>query len=87
MTLKLIDAWYAGIVEGARRSAEAWRAMKIWRALWNVMTALNLATVPDPSKGVRRKTPHTAPRDLAGSVKRRLGQAMRAGCGYQGTCA
>jgi hypothetical protein len=56
VTLDLVDDWYAGIVKGAG-VREAWRAMKIWRALWNIMKAMNIATIADPSKGVRRKTP------------------------------
>ena len=57
-----LDAWYAALLEtvGVR---EAHRAMKIWRALYNVATTLDRAdgaryvTRRDPSLGIRRETP------------------------------
>ncbi|SEE05779.1 hypothetical protein SAMN05444161_4741 [Rhizobiales bacterium GAS191] len=57
VTLETLDEWYAALLEhiGVR---EAHRAMKIWRALWQVCGALKLCNpANDPSKGIRRVTP------------------------------
>ena len=59
VTFPEIDDWYAEVLASAG-VREAWRAMKIWRALWNVAAAMRLCVRDsDPSKGVRRKTPKT----------------------------
>jgi hypothetical protein len=57
VTLEALDRWYADmLVEIGVR--EAYRAMKIWRALWQVCGALRLCDPDnDPSWGVRRVTP------------------------------
>lgn len=57
VTFEIIDQWYAALLElvGVR---EAHRAMKIWRALWQVLASMNYCDKDrDPSQGVRRKTP------------------------------
>jgi hypothetical protein len=50
------DAWYRSIVDG-KGVRERWRALKIWRALWQTMIALGYCRKPDPSKAIRRETP------------------------------
>lgn len=71
VTLQDVDLWYGGDPDNAEIKGllqrvgvrEAHRAMKIWRALWNVAAALARAdgeryvTAKDPSLGIRRKTP------------------------------
>jgi GNAT superfamily N-acetyltransferase len=66
-----LDAWYGGDPSDAAIAGllgsigvrEAHRAMKIWRALWNVLSALKrddgerYAVGRDPSLGIRRETP------------------------------
>lgn len=66
-----LDRWYGGdpndpAVKGLLGSIgvrEAHRAMKIWRALWNVLASLKrddgarYVTGEDPSLGIRRETP------------------------------
>jgi len=56
VVLAQIDAWYRSIVAG-KGVREGWRALKIWRALWQVMIALGYCHKPDPSKAIRRATP------------------------------
>lgn len=56
IVLAQVDAWYRKIVSG-KGVREGWRAMKTWRALWGVMTALGYCHKPDPSKAIRRETP------------------------------
>jgi hypothetical protein len=56
IVLAQLDAWYRSIVEG-KGVREGWRALKIWRALWQAMIALGYCTKPDPSKAIRRETP------------------------------
>jgi hypothetical protein len=51
-----LDRWYASIL-AAKGVREAHRAMKIWRALFVVATALHKTVALDPSRGIRRKTP------------------------------
>jgi hypothetical protein len=57
VTLETLDAWYSAMLAdlGVR---EAHRAMKIWRALWQVCGAFKLCDPQsDPSWGIRRITP------------------------------
>ena len=57
VTFDVVDEWYAMLL-ATRGVNEAFRAMKIWRALWQVSAAMKLcAGDNDPSAGVRRKTP------------------------------
>jgi hypothetical protein len=56
IVLAQIDAWYRSIVDG-KGVREGWRALKIWRALWQTMIALGYCRKPDPSKAIRRETP------------------------------
>ena len=56
-TLDRLDKWYALMLR-EKRVREAHRAMKIWRALWQVAAAMNYCDKDkDPSVGIRRKTP------------------------------
>jgi hypothetical protein len=57
VTLPILDKWYFGIVEDAGVH-EAFRAMKIWRALWQAAASLKYCDKDaDPSLGIRRVTP------------------------------
>jgi hypothetical protein len=52
-----VDAWYAKVLREAG-VREAWRAMKIWRALWQAVAPMKYCHKnEDPSSGVTRKTP------------------------------
>jgi hypothetical protein len=71
VALEDVDIWYGGDpfdptvkgLLGEHGVREAHRAMKIWRALWNVLMTIKredrerYATGKDPSLGIRRKTP------------------------------
>ena len=57
VTLEHIDAWYHAL-KVMKSVSEAHRAMKIWRALWNVAAAMHYCSAEqDPSFGIRRETP------------------------------
>ena len=88
VTLEHLDRWYHGI-KAKKGVNEAFRAMKIWRALYKVLASMHssdggrLASGPDPSLAVRRETPK--PRDQIwneGEVVRYVKGAWRAG--YKG---
>lgn len=52
-----LDAWYSKLLAD-KSIATAHRAVKIWRALWRVVAAMNYCERErDPSLGIRRKTP------------------------------
>jgi len=54
ITLEMLDGWYARLVQ-KKGIGEAGRAMKIWRALYNVMAAMKLCPVgQDPSLAIRK---------------------------------
>lgn len=57
VTFEHMDAWYASMM--ARKSVrESHRAMKIWRALWQVAASMHYCIAEaDPSFGIRRQTP------------------------------
>lgn len=67
VALEDLDAWYAALIDKASKAyvgvREAHRAMKIWRALFKVLTTLKRAdgefycVGQDPSLGIRRQTP------------------------------
>ncbi len=95
-----LDLWYGGdplnpAVKGLLGTIgvrEAYRAMKIWRALWNVMRSLKRAsgdryvTGDDPSLSIRRQTPK--PRQATwreGEAVRLVKRAWR--MGYRGLAA
>lgn len=88
VTLEFLFRWYHGI-KGKNGVNEAFRAMKIWRALYKVLASMHssdggrLAAGPDPSLAIRRETPK--PRDQVwteGEVVRLVKGAWRAG--YRG---
>lgn len=66
---------------------EAWRTIKIWRALWNVVAAMGYAGAKrDPSRGIRNRQP--APRSqrwYEGEAVRLVKRAWREG--YHGLAA
>lgn len=82
----VLDDWYSDLL-AAKGVREAHRAMKIWRALWNVVAALGYCEArSDPSKGIRRQTPK--PRSATwreGEVVRLVKRAWRSG--YHGMAA
>lgn len=54
VTIEHIDQWYSALLKTTTLD-RAWRAMKIWRALWNVAAAMHYCLKDaDPSQGVRR---------------------------------
>ncbi|TPM41584.1 hypothetical protein [Mesorhizobium sp. B2-3-4] len=58
ITLELLDDWYARLLR-AKGIDIAYRAVKTWRSLYNVMAGLKLCTPKaDPSLAIRRKTPN-----------------------------
>ena len=66
VTLEHIDAWYHAL-KVMKSVAEAHRAMKIWRALWQVAAAMHYCSADqDPSFGIRRETPKGRVGDLGG---------------------
>jgi len=89
VTLEDISLWYSGDpsdteIKGVLTTVgvrEAHRAVKIWRALWQVAAALGYCnSEKDPSFGIRRQTP--APREARwseGEVVRLVKQAIRMG--------
>ena len=57
VTFEHVDAWYHAL-KTAKSVQEAHRAMKIWRALWQVSASMRYCTADeDPSFGIRRETP------------------------------
>lgn len=55
VTLEHVDAWYHAL-KVMKSVSEAHRAMKIWRALWQVAAAMHCcAGDEDPSAGIRRE--------------------------------
>ena len=57
VTLEHVDAWYHAL-KVMKSVGEAHRAMKIWRALWQVAAAMHYCFADqDPSFGIRRETP------------------------------
>ena len=60
---------------------EAWRAIKIWRALWNVCASFGVTGGrTDPAKGIRNKQPPArSDRWYEGEVSRLVKQAWRDG--------
>lgn len=90
--LVLCDRWYAELL-GIVGVREAHRAMKIWRALWKVISTIRAPSgasycekTADPSLGVRRKAP--APRQAIwyeGEAVRLVKRAWR--MNYRGLAA
>ena len=57
ITFEILDQWYARLLE-KKGTDIAYRAMKIWRALYNVMVSMKLCPAgSDPSAAIRRRTP------------------------------
>ena len=83
MTLEHIDGWYHAL-KATTSVAEAHRAMKIWRALWQVAGALHYCSADhDPSFAIRRETPKGRSATWEeGEVVRLVKEAWRQGyCG------
>ncbi|MER8437166.1 hypothetical protein NKH36_24250 [Mesorhizobium sp. M1312] len=83
ITLELLDEWYARLMR-AKGIDVAYRAMKTWRALYNVMAGMKLCTPKaDPSLAIRRKTPNRRTQVWSeGEAVRLVKGAWRAG--YRG---
>jgi hypothetical protein len=75
-----VDAWYADLLQTTRVD-RAWRAMKIWRALWGIAAAMHFTRgKTDPSLKVRRKSqPKRSHRWSEGEVVRLVKHAWRVG--------
>lgn len=57
VTFEHVDGWYHGLKRTAS-IGEAFRAVKIWRALWQVAGAMHYCDPDhDPTFGIRRETP------------------------------
>lgn len=57
VTFEHIDVWYATL-KATKGVQESHRAIKIWRALWQVASAMHYCTAEhDPSFAIRRETP------------------------------
>ncbi len=59
ITFEQLSAWRAAIEDMHGRGV-AHKTLKIWRALWVVLTAMKVARTADPSLGIRNRAP--APR-------------------------
>lgn len=70
IAFEALDLWYSGSADGKTKGLlqlvgvrEAHRAVKIWRALWNVLGTIDnpdgdrYVSGKDPSLGIRRETP------------------------------
>lgn len=86
ITFELIDQWHAEITDTVS-VREAWRARKIFRALWKVAASMGYCEAAnDPSQGIRGKTP--VPRNaiwFEGEAVRLVKGAYR--MGYMGLAA
>lgn len=78
-----LDRWYFSIIE-KKGINEAYRAMKIWRALYVVLSGMKLCPPnADPSLNIRRQTPKPRHQTFAfDEVRRLVKTAWRAG--YRG---
>lgn len=86
ITVAMVDRWYREILKDAG-VREGWRAMKIWRALWQSAAAFGYCDkTRDPSQAIRRITP-TARSEVwtEGEVTRLAKSAWRRG--YHGLAA
>lgn len=83
VSFEILDGWYARLLE-KRGIDTAYRAMKIWRALYTVMASMKLCPAgADPSAAIRRKTPQGRTATWAeGEAVRIVKTAWRAG--YRG---
>lgn len=83
VTFLHLDEWYETLLE-TKGDDYAWRCIKIWRALYNKMAAMQLCPAyADPADGIRRRKPK--PRDqtwLYNEVKRLSDRAWTEG--YRG---
>lgn len=83
ITFEHVDGWYHGLKETAS-VPEAFRAVKIWRALWQVAASMHYCDADhDPTFGIRRETPKGRSETwTAGEAVRIVKGAWRAG--YKG---
>lgn len=72
---------FRSMVANTVSAREAWRVIKIWRALWNVCSALGYCTgKTDPTSGIRNVAPAARSRSWSeGEVVRLAKQAWRLG--------
>jgi hypothetical protein len=83
VTFELVDEWYHALMR--KHGVDiAYRAMKTWRALYNILAGMQLCTAgQDPSRAVRRRTPKGRSATWSeGEVVRMVKGAWRAG--YKG---
>lgn len=82
VTFELLDRWYARLLK-TKGPGEAGRAMKTWRALYNVLASMKLcAPDHDPSLAIRKEgVPGRDETWREGEVVRMVKQAIRGGYG------
>ena len=56
ITFAMMSEWRAALA-AQHGAGVAHRTLKVWRALWTVMTAMRIAHGTDPSKGIRNRAP------------------------------
>jgi hypothetical protein len=80
VSLSDLDGWYHSLLDNTSVD-RAWRGMKIWRALWQVVSAFDLTGQrADPSRAIRRQTPpKRSARWAEGEVVRLVKAMWRAG--------
>lgn len=80
VSLEDVSTWYHGVLN-LKGVDTAWRAMKVWRSLWQVAAAMNYCDKgKDPSAGVKRRSPpKRALRWREGEVVRLVKAAWRKG--------
>lgn len=82
ITFEMLDRWYARLI-AAKGIGEAGRALKTWRALYNVLASLKLCTPGhDPSLAIRKEGVKGRTQTWKeGEVVRLVKQAIRGGFG------
>ena len=79
VTLELLDRWYHHMV-AKKGVGEAGRALKIWRALYNILVSFKLVAGEDPSLGIRKQSVKGRTQTWReGEVIRMVKQAIRDG--------
>jgi hypothetical protein len=82
VTMDMLSEWRAA-VEAASGIDAAHKSMKVWRALWKIMTAKRYTQLTDPSQGVTNHAPRARNQRYAhGEAMRRAKAAWR--LGYRG---
>jgi hypothetical protein len=56
ITFEMMSRWRAKL-EAAHGRGVAHKTLRVWRSFWTIMLGMRVATVADPSKGIRNKAP------------------------------